>query len=123
MIIEVSLRGEPLFEYEADDVEIEKLMEEFEDLAATVGQPAMAVANSVLKSVSEKGLPSQDPERRGAMAWITYLLLHTDTHHPDHPGKYFDYAAAWDFEFDLLPRPDGRGVDIKVLGGPFASPT
>ena len=27
--------------------------------------------------------------------WIIYLLLHTDTVHPDHPGKYVDYAPAW----------------------------
>jgi hypothetical protein len=56
------------------------------------------------------------------MAWITYALLHTDTHHSEHPGKYIEYTAAWDFEFDLLPRADCDGVNIKVLGNPFSKP-
>jgi hypothetical protein len=48
------------------------------------------------------------------MAWITYWLLHTDTHHPEHPGKFLDYAPAWDFEINLLPH--AGGVDVQVLG-------
>jgi hypothetical protein len=119
----VSLRGEPLFEYEGDAAELAKLTETHEDLAAGIGLSAMTVASRVLQIVDKQGLPKKDPERRGMMTWITYLLLHTDTHHPGYPGKYIDYAVAWDFEFNLLPSADGKSVDIEVVGDPFTSPT
>jgi hypothetical protein len=54
------------------------------------------------------------------MAWITYHLLYTDTHHPDHPGKYIDNAAAGDFAIQPIAARGRKGVDNEALGNTFA---
>jgi hypothetical protein len=122
MKLTVNFCGEPLFTWEGDNSSIEKLLTELEALAAGTGHSGMTIADNVLRSVGKAGLPAEETGR-GAMAWITYRLLRTDTNHPAHPGKYADYAIAWHFKFNLLPRADDKGMEIGVLGDPFAGLT
>jgi hypothetical protein len=120
MQITVALCSEPLFTWEATDAELEKLTADFETMATQTGHTAIVVAKSMMQVVCQQGgLPLEEPERRGAMAWIIYCLLQTDTQNPEHPGKYRDYVFAWDFSFDLLPLADC--VDIDVRGHPSAT--
>jgi hypothetical protein len=123
MKLTVNLCGKSLFTWEGDNASVDKLSRELEALAAGTGHSGMAIADNVLRSVGKAGLPAEKTPGRGAMAWITYRLLHTDTNHPVHPGKYVDYAPAWDFEFNLLPQTDDKGMEIEVLGDPFAGLT
>jgi|SRR5215469_12349777 len=120
MKMTVYARGDYLFTWEASDAEIRKLGAEFERLGVGAGEPPTAIANTVVQEIVKNGLPQEDPQRRGAMAWVAYFLLHTHTHRGDHPGTYADYVSAWDFEFDLRPHADGKCIDVAVLGDPFA---
>jgi hypothetical protein len=123
MKLTVNLCGESLFTWEGANSSIDKLSTELEALAAATGHSGMTIADNVLRSVGKARLPTEKPAGRGAMAWITYRLLHTDTNHPAHPNKYADYAPAWHFEFNLVPRADDKGMQIEVLGDTFAGLT
>jgi hypothetical protein len=107
------MRGESLFTWEGDDAAINKLSAEVGGMAAKTGYSDMAITDEFIREVDRSGLPAEGADRRGTIAWITYWLLHTDTHQPEHPGKLLDYAPVWDFKINLLPH--ASSVDVHVL--------
>jgi len=81
MKLTVNFCGESLFTWKGDHSWIEKLSTELATLAVETGHSGMTIAENVLRSVG-KGLPAEETTGRGAMSWITYRLLHTDTNNP-----------------------------------------
>jgi hypothetical protein len=119
MELTVKMRGKHLFTWEGDAVALDKLRNSLPALAPPGIEPG-AFAVQVAARVGKSGLPKDDTQRRGTMSWLIYLVVESETNHPDHPGKYADYVGAWDFEFDLRPGGPGR-CEIQVIGGPDAA--
>jgi hypothetical protein len=118
--ITVKLAGRKLFDWEGDARAIENTIRAVEDASAQLGFSPDVLAGNVVRHLPTLTIQKTNKtDPAGAhfqMMAIIYYLLSQDTHHPDHPGKYRDYAAAWDFTFDICPRPDGSGGVVNVDG-------
>jgi hypothetical protein len=83
------------------------------EAAASVNLSAYVFASNAVMHLSQ-GLFPDPVGREMQMMAVLYFILSSDTGHPEHPGKYRDYAPAWDFDFDV--HTEGREIEISVRG-------
>jgi hypothetical protein len=121
--ITVKLDGKSLFNWEGDADAIKNIETDFEAVSAHEKLSPDVFASNAVRHLPSMPLQKADPATsQMQMMAILYFLFSRDTGHPDHPGKYRDYAAAWDFEFDISCLSDGNQITIGVNGtsGPWA---
>jgi hypothetical protein len=117
MELMILMRGEKLFTWEGTTDELARLRQEMPGGLAPDIAP-IHFALSAADYVARNGLPEDETQRRGTMAWLTYLVVEQPTRDPARPGKFGDYLAGWNFTFDLDPQA-GR-CEIRIVGDPSA---
>ena len=111
-MINVSIKGKKLFDWEGSAEEAAKLDEGMRELASDNGVTPEQLQHSVVASVLKHGrFVSQS---RGEMPILTWMLLSGPTRHPDHPGIYRDYIEAWEFDFDICGVYDPKRMKVSI---------
>ena len=113
----LKIEGRQTLSWSADQDSIMKLRGEVEAAAARAGMAPDAFAAKVAADLLGKQLGAGSSDRQSGLMTVAYFILSQNTGKADRPGKFRDYLAAWEFEFDL--RRDGEGISIDVIGGPW----
>jgi hypothetical protein len=113
----LKIEGRQALSWSADEGSIMKLRQEVEAAAARAGMAPDAFAAKVAVDLLGKPVGTGSSDRQSSLMTVAYFILSQNTGRADRPGKFRDYLAAWDFEFDLCR--DGGGISIDVTGGPW----
>jgi hypothetical protein len=111
----LKIEGRQALSWSADEGSIMKLRQEVEAAAARAGLAPDAFAAKVAVDLLGKPVGTGSSHRQSSLMTVAYFILSQNTGRADRPGKFRDYLAAWDLEFDLCR--DGGGISIDVTGG------
>src|SRR5258705_1545396 len=116
-MINISINSKKMFDWDGDADAVARIDQEMARLAAKGNTTPQALAHSMLRVLFDQGrfIPTADQEFQ--MMMLTWLVLTMPTHHPDHPGRFCDYIAVWNFDFDVCddPKtPDGFVVEVRA---------
>jgi hypothetical protein len=110
--ITLKLQGSEIFRWSGDELKIRKLELAFDDTARERGVTSPVLASSIVMQLPEMGLVEEKRAQTLQLIGIMYFILSRETNDPRHAGKYRDYAAASEFEFDLQIH--GRKVRVAL---------
>jgi hypothetical protein len=113
MIINVSLNGNKLFDWEGSAEEVAKLDEGVRELARDNDVTPEQLGVSAVHYVLKRGGLLPEAETTGEMQILVWQMLSQSTGNPELPGFFRDYIAEFDFDFDIS-RADQQCLCIDV---------
>jgi hypothetical protein len=115
MLIDVSVKGKKLFEWEGDAAAVARIDEEVNRLAKVNDVTTEALAHTLFDNIVNKG-SFFEPNKEAQMMIMIWELISLPTGKPDRPGRCRDYVEAWDFSFDISPGRNGQTFEVNVNG-------
>jgi hypothetical protein len=108
-MINVSINGNKLFDWEGSAEEAAKLDKEMSELARSGGMTPERLAKCITYNIVQRG----GIEFEDDVPILLWQVLSQPTGDPDYPGLFRDHIDAWDFDFDIS-RTDDRSFRINV---------
>jgi hypothetical protein len=111
-MINVSIKGNKLFDWTGNAEEAGLLDEEMRELANDCRVTPEQFASVIVADILKRG--GLDPQLPGEMPILTWMLLSQSTGNPDLPGSFRDYVETWDFDFDISSYSGSRRLRVEV---------
>jgi hypothetical protein len=112
--IEIAVDGKPIFNWEGNTAEVERILEMFPRAARNVGLSATEFAANCVMPLSKGKLLSSEPVgQEMQMMGVIWFILEQDTGNAEHPGKVGAYVSNTDFAVDF--HIDGKRIECEAM--------